>query len=116
LHVLEDSAIYSSLQQYNSAKVKGNNGHRRKQKIFLQYSIILFICAAFFLSIYLLHDVVTSLEKEQLGDGNLCSHSQSSVVKDTGVNNKKKYNDSELQIDKGMLFDFHGTNVSGETG
>jgi peptidyl-prolyl cis-trans isomerase A (cyclophilin A) len=78
----------------HSPHLKENNGHLRTRKTFL---FIFATCATFFLSLFLLHGAVNGKSTE---DSNLAT----------------KSDDSELQIDEGMLFDFHVMNLSGETG
>jgi peptidyl-prolyl cis-trans isomerase A (cyclophilin A) len=110
------------LEDITRGSVKENSGHRRTRKTFVFFFAI---CATFFLSLYLLHGVVTSLEEEKHGDEYLRSPSQLSVAKATDANNNREAavsnktaesDDSELQIDEGMLFDFHVMNLSGVTG
>ena len=110
MHVLEDSAIFSSLQQYNSAK--GNSGRRRAKKTLLRYLFIISICASFLLSIFFLHGMIRSLQDEEnvIGFNSLI---KDPVEKLKLGNEAKEGEGDKLEPDEGILIDFHVANLNG---
>ena len=126
MHVLEDSAIYSSLQQYNGAK---ENDGRRARRTLVRFLFIVSVCALFFFSLYLLHGMVASLNEDEIGSvgENGRGKSPTSAIKNALISSaqQKKGNTDitsldtakdkdEYDIDEGILIDFHVANLGGD--
>lgn len=97
MHVLEDSAIFSSLQQQQ--RTKGNDGRARALRYRLRVLFILGIFALSCVSLFFLHGMVSSLHIE----------SEDNVTKAISKN-------AEYRIDEGVLIEFHVSNLNGNIG
>lgn len=114
MHVLEDSAIFSSIQQYNSAK--GNDGKRRARRTCLRFLFVISVCVVFFTSLFLLHGMITSLDNEKkIGNekNNLIKSQQSSSTMDAKADENPHKDQTGYDIDEGMLIDFYVGNLDG---
>ena len=126
MHVLEDSAIFSALQQQQKS-TKGNDGRGRTRRM-LRILFISSICVLFCFTIYMLHGMISSLEDESIGESR--GHNLKSVVgsikkkNDANANNASGDDDDEkseesdgnnsgYDIDEGILIDFHVANLGG---
>ncbi len=137
MHVLEDSAIFSTLQQYNNG-AKGNDGRRRARRTFFRYLFVFGVFASFFLCLFFLHGIVTSLHEEGKGNSGALSAVRNSVSSISSVSSgeakAKEISDIQIatadadahadsvekdhgyQLDEGVLIDFYIGNLDGEPG
>jgi peptidyl-prolyl cis-trans isomerase A (cyclophilin A) len=69
MHVLEDSAIFASLQE---SVTKGNKSGRRQRRAMVKNSFIAFICVLFLTAVLFLNGLITDLEHEK--DGSVIVH------------------------------------------
>jgi len=140
MHVLEDSAIFSILQEYNNG-AKGNNGRRRARRTFFRYLFVCGVFASFFLCIYFLHGMITSLHEESIvdsnskrnksngnGDAQSLGGVKSSVGSSEGGKTSKEAasgvaatpnvvdKDHGYALDEGTLIDIFVGNLGGEVG
>lgn len=126
MHVLEDSAIYCTLQQQShTTNLKGNNGRRMARRKRLRLLYIFFICTVSCACLYLLRGMISALHKEE--DNASLAHGISKVVNDSkkGIAGINKHSSDllpgvqasdkkEFDIDEGILIDFHVANLGGD--
>lgn len=62
MHVLEDSAIFATLEN-----VKGNTSGGRQRRAIMRNSFYIFICVLFFAAIYFLHGIIGDLDENEKG-------------------------------------------------
>lgn len=121
MHVLEDSAIFSALQQHKYTKE--NNGHRRSRQKCLHNFFVLALFAIIICIFVSLRGMISSIQSVSStnGDDGTSTRSKVSSIPVASIKSPTKSSTSTststsgIVIDEGTLIEFHIANLNGDT-